>query len=120
MVAVLSNDQVMITFEPNEEQQSRMRDKAGDMKVRGELSRPLTQEFLKILEDAAGMKLYDIGFLGLGGRVLRTEYNLSGEQMQNVVARLSAVSGVKYVEENSILRVYPIVENDDNSYADAV
>lgn len=100
-ILAIANDQVIVVFKPSLEQSQRMKDETSTLQVLSELMHPLEQDKLKKLEKAAGITLDDIGYIGLGGRVLRTSKNLTDTEMQTLIKNLQTVSWVKYANENT-------------------
>lgn len=93
-------DQVIVSIKPNPEQLDLINKGYDDSEIRGQLMQPLNQERLQDLEKAAGMTLFDIGPIGTGGRVVRTEHQLSTTEMTNLLEKLNRVPWVEHAEEN--------------------
>lgn len=102
---VAAGNRIIVVLNPNQDQLQRMSDKKGTLRVRSELMRPLSAERLEELENVAGMSLFDdVGYIALGGRILRTGQHLSKLEVDVLVERLETVSWVKYANPDTIVR----------------
>ena len=76
----------------------------GDMNVRGELARPLSEERLDILSEAAGFRVHDrkYGAFGLGGRSVSLEGGaMPREQLDDILKKIETVPFVKFASYNA-------------------
>lgn len=104
--AVIANNEVIVVFKPNQRQLELMQTNEGDLIVRRELSEPLSKEQLEELREATGVELFDRSPIGLGGRVLSTDNNLSAGEMESLLTKLNQISWVKYAQENRVMDTY--------------
>jgi hypothetical protein len=113
--SVLGMYEVIVIFKPDHEQLRRMKNGETDLKIRGELMQPLSQEKLTELQKVAGLPLYDLHSSGLGGRVLTSKRDLSRVEMHEVIRKLETLPWVKYANPNFHARVPEAhISKDDN------
>lgn len=95
----------IVVFKPSDKQLQRLENGESALKIRGELMKPLSPKKLAELENAAGIPLHDSRPIGLGGRVVSAEQDLSPDQMQELIKKMEEVPWVKYANPNNAVRL---------------
>lgn len=102
--SLATGTEMVVVLKRNQEQRQRMKDVESALQIRSELMQPFSAERLQELEKAVEMTLVDIGptTTRQGGRVIRTEKNLSSIEMKKLKQDLETVAWVDYVRLNTV------------------
>lgn len=81
---------------------------AGDKQVRAQLMQPLSKTDLSSFSKAAGVTLTDVRGVGIGGRVVRANRDLSASELNMALKKLNSDPEIEYAVENAYVK--PTVE----------
>lgn len=99
-VPALANDEIIIGLMRLGPQDVSRMPLDEQLEARAQAMRPLDAAMLQRIEAATGVKFADLLPIAVGGRVLRADHDLSDDEMNAVLEKLSKVPGVTYAQEN--------------------